>query len=132
MVVCVSSNEQLSCADHVTWICPVADVGLLPARLMLDGEHPTPSYNTHYDENTYICGTINGHAVVVATCPQGETGNVNAGRLTGPMFKTFPNIRMAVLVGIGGGIPYPNVSKDHAMETSLFSDLRGPRMTRIS
>lgn len=28
------------------------------------------------------------------------------------MFKTLPNIRMAVLVGIGGGIPYPNVSKD--------------------
>lgn len=57
---------------------------------------------------------INGHAVVVATCPQGKAGNVNAGRLTGSMFKTFPNIRMAVLVGIGGGIPsmfktFPNI-----------------------
>ena len=90
----------------------MADVEILPARLMLDEKHPTPLYNTHYDENTYICGTINGHAVVVATYPQGETGNVNAGRLTGLMFKTFPNIRMAVLVGIGGGISYPNVSKD--------------------
>lgn len=79
---------------------------------MPDEAHPTPPFNTHYDENTYICGTINGHAVVVATCPQGETGNVNAGRLTGSMYKTFPNIRMAVLVGIGGGIPRPTVSKD--------------------
>ena len=95
----------------MAWICPVADVELLPARLMLDEEHSTPPYNTHYDENTYICGTINGHTVVVATCPQGETGNVNAGRLTGSMFKTFPNIRMAVLVGIGGGIPHPTVAK---------------------
>jgi hypothetical protein len=28
------------------------------------------------------------------------------------MFKTFPNIRMAVLVGIWRRIPYPNVYKD--------------------
>jgi nucleoside phosphorylase len=79
---------------------------------MLDEEHSTPPYNTHYDENTYICGTINGHTVVVATCPRGETGNVNAGRLTGSMFKTFPNIRMAILVGIGGGIPHATASNN--------------------
>ncbi|KAF2198209.1 pfs domain-containing protein [Delitschia confertaspora ATCC 74209] len=101
-----SGKQPLSCTDyHVAWICPVADIELLPARLMLDEEHATPPYDTHYDENTYICGVINGHAIVVATCPQGETGNVNAGRLSGSLFKTFPNIRMAVLVGIGGGIP---------------------------
>ena len=106
-------NCELNCSDyHVAWICPVADIELLPARLMLDEEHPTPPYDTHYDENTYICGAINSHAVVIGTCPQGETGNVNAGRLTGSMFKTFPNIRMAVLVGIGGGIPSPEVSRD--------------------
>ncbi|KAJ6268173.1 hypothetical protein PSV08DRAFT_411191 [Bipolaris maydis] len=106
----MSGSTPASCADyHVAWICPVADLELLPARLMLDEEHPTPPYDTHYDENTYLCGTISGHAVVVATCPQGGTGNVNAGRLTGPMFKTFPNIRMAVLVGVGGGIPREEV-----------------------
>ncbi|KAJ4353222.1 uncharacterized protein N0V89_004949 [Didymosphaeria variabile] len=109
-----SSNGQyqLRCEDyHVAWICPVADIELLPARLMLDEEHPAPSYDTYHDENTYICGRINGHAVVVATLPQGETGNVNAGRLTGSMFKTFPDIRMAVLVGIGGGIPRTPTSR---------------------
>jgi len=88
------------------------EVELLPARLMLDDEHLDPPYDTHYDENTYICGTIRGHAVVIATCPQGETGNVNAGRLTGTMFKTFPNIRMTILVGIGGGIPRAMSSED--------------------
>jgi nucleoside phosphorylase len=108
-----AGNRQRACDDyHVAWICAVADLELLPARLMLDEEHPTPPYDTHYDENTYICGSINGHAVVVATCPPGETGNVNAGRLTGSMFKTFRNIRMAVLVGIGGGIPSPVVSEE--------------------
>lgn len=108
-----SSSKRHRCTDyHVAWICPVADLELLPARLMLDEEHPAPPYDTHYDENTYICGTINGHTVVVATCPQGEAGNVNAGRLTGSMFKTFPNIRMVVLVGIGSGIPRPIASGD--------------------
>lgn len=108
-----SSNKQLSCADyHVAWICPVADIELLPARLMLDEEHKTPLYNTYYDENTYVCGAINSHAVVIATCPQGETGNVNAGRLTGSMFKTFPSIRMTVLVGTGGGIPRSTTSNN--------------------
>lgn len=108
-----SHIAQRTCNDyHVAWICPVADVELLPARLMLDEHHPTPQYNTDYDENTYICGSINGHAIVLAACPQGETANVNAGRLTGSMFKTFPNIRMTVLVGIGGGMPSPVVSDD--------------------
>ncbi|KAG9383207.1 Pfs Nucleoside phosphorylase [Pyrenophora tritici-repentis] len=89
----MAGTKPTSCADyHVAWICPVADIELLPARLMLDEEYPT--------------------RFVVATCPPGETGNVNAGRLTGSMFKTFPNIRMAVLVGIGGGIPGLAVSED--------------------
>ncbi|QBZ58570.1 hypothetical protein PoMZ_03525 [Pyricularia oryzae] len=40
------------------------------------------------------------------------TGNVNAGRVTGSMFKTFSSIRMAVLVGIGGGVPRAQPSDD--------------------
>jgi nucleoside phosphorylase len=118
-----SGHKQLTCTDyHVAWISPLPDVELMPARLMLDEEHPTPRYDTHYDENTYICGTLNGHAVVIATCPKGETGNVNAARLTGIMFKTFPNIRMAVLVGIGGGIPRP-IASQNALEDIHLGDV---------
>lgn len=97
---------------HVAWICPVADLELLPARLMLDEEHDTPQYDTHFDDNTYVCGSIKGHTVVIGTLPAGETANVNAARLSGAMFRTFPSIRMALLVGIGGGIPSATVSTD--------------------
>ncbi|KAI8632211.1 kinesin light chain [Xylariaceae sp. FL1651] len=90
---------------HVAWICPVATIELLPSRLMLDEEHATPPYDPDYDDNVYIFGAIAGHNLVMATCPKGMTGNVNAGRLAGPLFATFPNIRMALLVGIGGGVP---------------------------
>ncbi|KAJ4994035.1 kinesin light chain [Stagonosporopsis vannaccii] len=108
-----SDLKTLNCDDyHVAWICAVADLEQLPACLMLDEEHTVPPYDTHYDENVYTCGSINGHTVVIATCSQGETGNVNAGRLTQALFKTFRNIRMALLVGIGGGIPKPEISED--------------------
>ncbi|KAF2202161.1 kinesin light chain [Delitschia confertaspora ATCC 74209] len=109
----MDSPGQLNCADyHVAWICSLSNVELAPVILMLDERYSTPPYNTHYDENTYVCGAIADHTVVIATCPHGETANVNAAWLTGSIFKTFPNIGMAVLVGIGGGIPQPEVSED--------------------
>jgi len=89
----------------VAWICPAAIVELLPSRLMLDEDHAAPLYETAYDDNVYILGAMAGHNLVIATCPKGMTGNVNAGRLAGPLFKSFPSIRMALLVGIGGGVP---------------------------
>ncbi|KAH9862955.1 hypothetical protein J1614_010732, partial [Plenodomus biglobosus] len=90
----MASSKQLTCADyHIAWICPVADIKLLPAPLMLDEQHSTPPYDTHYDKNTYIWPST-------------------AMRETGRMFNTFPNIRMAVLVGTRGGIPSPAVSED--------------------
>jgi nucleoside phosphorylase len=105
--------KRLQCGDyHVAWICPIADLELLPARLMLDEEHDTPPYDTHFDENTYVFGSIKGHTVVIGTCPAGKTGSVNAARLSGSLFKTFPNIRMALLVGVGGGIPSATISGD--------------------
>ncbi|KAH7304614.1 kinesin light chain [Stachybotrys elegans] len=107
------SRRKLRPADyHVAWIAPVSDLELLPSRLMLDEEHEAPDYDIAYDDNIYNCGTLAGHNVVIATCPPGMTGNVNAGRVTGSMFKTFTNLRMAVLVGIGGGIPRAHESDD--------------------
>lgn len=97
---------------HVAWICPVSDLELLPAILMLDEEHERPEIDTHSDENIYEFGSAAGHNVVVATCRQGMTGNVNVSSITAPLFKTFPNIRMTLLVGIGGGVPQPNSFSD--------------------
>ncbi|KAI1330265.1 nucleoside phosphorylase domain-containing protein [Xylariaceae sp. FL0255] len=100
--------KKLKRTDYdVAWICPATTVELLPSRLMLDGEHDTPQYDTAYDDDVYIFGNMAGHNLVIATCPKGMAGNVNAGRLAGPLFKSFPTIRMALLVGICGGVPRP-------------------------
>lgn len=90
---------------HVAWICAVADLELIPALLMLDEFHERPDIDNQYDDNTYRFGTMAGHNVVVATCPDGMTGQVNVGHIVGPLFKTFTAIRMTLLVGIGGGVP---------------------------
>ncbi|KAL5867573.1 hypothetical protein ACKVWM_011615 [Pyricularia oryzae] len=82
--------KKLQSTDyHVAWIAPVSDLELLPSRLMLDEEHDAPDYDTAYDDNVYTCGALAGHNVVIATCAPGMTGNVNAGRVTGSMFKTW-------------------------------------------
>lgn len=90
---------------HVAWICAVADLELIPALLMLDETHERPDIDNQYDDNTYKFGTMAGHNVVVATCPDAMTGQVNVSHITGPLFKTFTAIRMTLLVGIGGGVP---------------------------
>lgn len=104
---------------HVAWICPVADLELLPAILMLDEEHERPDIDTHSDENIYEFGSAAGHNIVLATCRQGETGNVNVSSIAAPLFKTFPNIRMTLLVGIGGGVPQPHLFLDPANDLRL-------------
>lgn len=97
---------------RVAWICPVERLELLPLRLMFDTEfEQSPSYDAD-DDNVYYCGTMAGHNVVMATCPAGMTGNVNAGHLATYLFRTFSRIRMTLLVGIGGGVPLPIASRD--------------------
>ena len=102
----VKNSETFKCTDYnVAWICALRDTELLAARLLLDEEHRAPSYSTQHDQNTYICGRIGEHMVVVVCFPSGRSGNVNAGHLTGPLFYIFPNIKITLLVGIGGGVP---------------------------
>ncbi|KAL8643086.1 MAG: hypothetical protein Q9226_008433 [Calogaya cf. arnoldii] len=102
----VRGHATFKCADYnVAWICALRDTELLAARILLDEEHNTPQYDTKYDQNTYICGKVGEHKVVVACMPSGRSGNVSAGHLTGPLFHTFPNIKITLLVGIGGGVP---------------------------
>jgi len=115
----MEATKQLNATDYnVAWICVLSDVELLPSRLMLDEEHIPPSCDTN-DENSYIFGSIFGHRVVVATCPKGLIGNVNAGRVVGSLFRTFPNIQMTLLVGIGGGVPNPIPKTDPLKDIHL-------------
>lgn len=76
--------------------------------VMLDDEHNPISLHQE-DHNEYILGRIGKHNVVIAGPPRGEQGKVALAHVATALRLTFPNIKMAMLVGIGGGVPqYPD------------------------
>ena len=73
---------------------------------MLDKEHEDCALNTQYeDNNAYAFGSINKHNIVVACTPLGRPGKVSASMMVDTLVKTFPNLKIQLFVGIGGGGP---------------------------
>ncbi|EUC44370.1 hypothetical protein COCMIDRAFT_98344 [Bipolaris oryzae ATCC 44560] len=89
----------------VGWICALP-AELTAARFFLDDLHAErlEQQDTN-DENTYVLGSIKGHNVVFATLPYGVYGTSSAATVARDMLRTFKNIRIGLMVGIGGGAP---------------------------
>ncbi|KAG2014518.1 hypothetical protein GB937_006745 [Aspergillus fischeri] len=85
----------------VGWVCPL-EVELTAALQMLDEEHE-PLGQPSTDHNLYHLGSVAGHKVVIAGLWQ--AGNNPATAVVTQMRIRFPNLRFALLVGIGGGVP---------------------------
>ena len=95
-------KKKFSHEDYIIgWICPL-EVEQIAALEMLDDEHERLPQQPA-DHNVYSLGSINGHNVVIAGLP--HTGNNPAATVVTQMRMTFPNLRIGVLVGIGGGVP---------------------------
>ncbi|RHZ45743.1 uncharacterized protein CDV56_101041 [Aspergillus thermomutatus] len=95
-------KEKFTHEDYtVGWVCPL-EIELIAALEMLDEEHePLPQPPT--DHNLYHLGSVAGHKVVIAGLWQ--AGNNPATAVVTQMRIRFPNLRFALLVGIGGGVP---------------------------
>ncbi|RLM00035.1 hypothetical protein CFD26_108056 [Aspergillus turcosus] len=91
----------------VAWICSLS-LEKTAAVLLLDTQHP-PLPKAPSDENSYIFGEIQGHNIVIVCLPLGVYGTNSAAVSVAQMKTTFPSIRYALVVGIGGGAP----SVDH-------------------
>ncbi|KAI0193916.1 hypothetical protein EV127DRAFT_360238 [Xylaria flabelliformis] len=89
----------------VGWVCAV-EVELVAAQELLDEEHEPIETPTN-DNNNYTLGRIGRHNVVIAALPHGEYGLVSAASVARDMVRSFPNIRIGLMVGIGGGAPSP-------------------------
>lgn len=92
-------------ADHYTigWICALP-IELAAAIKMLDEEHqrlPLPPG----DDNSYRFGRIGDHNIVIGCLPSGRTGLVSASSVATQMMSAFRQIRVGLMVGIGGGVP---------------------------
>ena len=88
----------------VGWICAV-EAELVAAQAFLDEDHGVPNHIPVNDNNNYVLGRIGNHNVVIAALPHWEYGLVNAATVARDMVRSFPNVRIGLLVGIGGGAP---------------------------
>jgi nucleoside phosphorylase len=75
------------------------------AQAFLDEEHEGPEYVSPNDNNDYTLGKIGKHNVVIAVLPDREYGTSSAASVARDMLHSFPNIRIGLMVGIGGGAP---------------------------
>ncbi|KAL0942332.1 ankyrin repeat protein [Colletotrichum truncatum] len=100
-------SQQLANENYtVGWICAIA-TERVAAQAFLDEEHAEPSFVAERDDNDYTLGRIGKHNVVIAALPDGEYGIASATGVATDMLHSFPNIRIGLMVGIGGGAPSP-------------------------
>ncbi|KAJ3496369.1 hypothetical protein NLG97_g2707 [Lecanicillium saksenae] len=96
---------QLANDDYtVGWICALT-TEYVAAQVFLDEEHMPPTFTAPHDNNDYTLGRIGKHNVAIAVLPGGEYGTASAAGVARDMLHTFPNIRIGLMVGIGGGAP---------------------------
>ncbi|KAF4829806.1 hypothetical protein CGCSCA4_v014517 [Colletotrichum siamense] len=88
----------------IGWICAI-DTEYTAARAFLDEDHGSADAIPVHDHNAYTLGRIGKHHVVIAVLPDGEYGLSTAGVVAQRMLDSFPNVRVGLMVGIGGGAP---------------------------
>jgi nucleoside phosphorylase len=88
----------------VGWICAIS-TEYVAAQAFLDEKHEGPEDLSSNDNNNYTLGRVGKHKVVIAVLPDGEYGISAATGVAKDMSHSFPNVRIGLMVGIGGGAP---------------------------
>lgn len=101
--------------DHYTvgWIAALP-IERAAATALLNERHPEPqgfSQNPS-DPNSYTWGRMGEHNIVIASLPAGVYGTTSAATTASSLLSSLPQIRIGLLVGIGGGIARPDDGMD--------------------
>ncbi|KPM43779.1 hypothetical protein AK830_g2808 [Neonectria ditissima] len=88
----------------VGWICAL-QTEHVAAKAFLDERHEGPENRLKNDNNSYTLGRIGGHNVAIACLPKGEYGIASATGVAKDMLHSFSNIKIGLMVGLGGGAP---------------------------
>ncbi|XWW94391.1 hypothetical protein V2A60_002334 [Cordyceps javanica] len=97
-------KDENALFQRIGWICALT-TEYIAAQVFLDEKHAPPAYIAKHDNNDYTLGRIGKHNVVIAVLPGGEYGTASAAGVARDMLHSFPNIRIGLMVGIGGGAP---------------------------
>jgi nucleoside phosphorylase len=96
--------RRLDYGDYtVGWICAIT-TEYVAAQAFLDEKHERLDVSAN-DNNDYTLGKIGKHNIVIAVLPIGEYGTSSAAGVAKDMLHSFPNVRIGLMVGIGGGAP---------------------------
>ncbi|KAJ6438027.1 hypothetical protein O9K51_09449 [Purpureocillium lavendulum] len=106
----------------IGWICALQEEYEAACR-MLDDEHDGPEATDEHDNNTYVLGHINKHNVVIGCLPGGRYGTNSAATVARDMVRSFPYLKFALVVGIGGGAP--TTDRDIRLGDVVVSEPRG-------
>ncbi|CAI7654693.1 unnamed protein product [Penicillium pancosmium] len=87
----------------VGWICAIS-TEYIAAQALLDETYEV-QLSLPNDDNDYAYGRIGNHNVVISVLPMGEYGTASAARVAQGMLFSFSKLRIALMVGIGGGAP---------------------------
>ncbi len=88
----------------IGWICALS-IEYVAAQAFLDNTHEKPDHLSLNDKNHYTLGQMGKHNVVIAVLPFGSYGTTSADTAASEMMHSFPNVRIGLMVGIGGGAP---------------------------
>lgn len=99
-------TTELTAHDYtIGWICALPKEQTA-ATAILDHVHDDlPTQQPVDDSNTYTLGSVGPHNIVVCCLPKGQYGNISAATIGNNLSRTFPNVKIGLVVGIGGGIP---------------------------
>lgn len=88
----------------VGWVCAIRSE-YVAAQVFMDDVHERPSNIPPHDTNEYTFGEMGNHNVVIAVLPMGGYGSNSAAIVAIEMARSFPELRLILMVGIGGGAP---------------------------
>ena len=100
------SKTTFGAEDYtIGWIC-CSPTEFFAAKACLDARHTETI--TSLDNNIYEFGQVGNHNIIIGCLPSGEYGLVSAASVADTMVRNLPNIKVGLLVGIGGGLPSVN------------------------
>lgn len=99
-----TARQRTNDSYTVGWICAIS-TEYVAARAFLDEMHDRPEHVSPHDNNDYTLGRIGKHNIAIAVLPDGEYGTSSATTVARDMLNSFPNIKIGLMVGIGGGSP---------------------------
>ncbi|OJJ71729.1 hypothetical protein ASPBRDRAFT_30126 [Aspergillus brasiliensis CBS 101740] len=80
-----------------------------------------PAYSKHpCDPNAYSCGAIGRHNVVLVHMP--SMGKASAAAVAAHCRVSFPNLKLALIVGICGALPFMNTDQEIIMGDVIIGD----------